>query len=236
MERTVAIIPALNPLTSLIQYVYNLKNINIEKVIVVNDGSEEKYKTVFHELRNIKNCIVLEHDSNKGKGKALKTGFHYIINNFKKVDRILTLGAHGQHTIEDVKLILKYTEVFSDGIILGTRNFQSKEMSIMNTIGNKVASKLFQLLFHKHLLDTQTGLRCIPKKELLWLINVPGDSFDYDTNMLVEAIKRKIPIYEIPINNVHIKKNSIMHYDEIIYPQEILQQMLSTYKKQKYCK
>ncbi|PKC51098.1 hypothetical protein RhiirA1_484557, partial [Rhizophagus irregularis] len=33
--------------------------------------------------------------------------------------------------------------------------------------------------------------------------------------MLVEAIKRKVPIYEIPIGHLQYKKNSIIQYDEI---------------------
>lgn len=233
MERTVVVVPALNPLASLIQYVENLKILDIHKIVIINDGSEEKYKTIFNELREMKNCIVLEHNENKGKGQALKTGFRYILKNLKKIDFILTVGAHGQHKIEDVKRILNNKNIFSDGIILGVRNFHPENIPLESVIGNKVASKLFQILFNRHLLDTQTGLRCIPRKELNWLINVPGNTFDYDTNMLVEAIKRKIPIYEIPISKSYIKKNTIMNYDEIIRPQKILQQMLSTYKKHK---
>lgn len=233
MERTVAIIPALNPLPSLIQYVQELKKLNIEKIIIINDGSEEKYNSIFGELRNIKYCTVLDHKQNKGKGKALKTGFRYILKNSNNFDYILTVGAHGQHEIEDVKRLLNYRKIFSDGIIIGVRNFHSKDMPIINKLGNKVASKLFQILFHKRLLDTQSGLRCIPKKELSWLLKVPGSHFDYDTNMLVKAIKRKVPIYEISIGHIHIKKNTLMHYDEIIYPQELFHQMVSTYKNDK---
>lgn len=233
MERIVAIIPALNPLASLIQYVQNLQTLGIEHIIIINDGSDEKYESIFDELRHIQYCTVLEHKENKGKGKALKTGFQYILKNSNNFDYIVTVGAHGQHKIEDVKRILNYKKIFSDGIILGVRNFHSEEMPIISKIGNKVASKLFQILFHKRLLDTQSGLRCIPKKELSWLLKVPGDHFDYDTNMLVKAIKRKVPIYEISIGHIHIKKNTLMHYDEIMYPQELFQQMVSTYKKQK---
>lgn len=233
MEQTAVIIPALNPLPSLIEYVEKLKKLNVVKVIIVDDGSEVKYEATFNELQNVTNCIVLKHNENKGKGRALKTGFHYVLKKLKNTRDVLTVGAHGQHKIEDVKRILKNRKVFSDGIILGVRNFHSEDLTITKTLGNKVASKLFQVLFHKHLLDTQTGLRCIPKKELSWLMNVPGDSFEYDTNMLVEAINRKVPIYEIPIGPIHIKKNTLMHYDEIINPQEIVQQMLSTYKNHK---
>jgi len=101
----------------------------------------------------------------------------------------------------------------------------------MNTIGQQAASWLFQLLFHRRILDTQTGLRSIPTKELPWLMKVPGNSYDYDINMLVEAIKRKIPIYEIPIGRAKIKKNSIIHYDEIVSTQKIIHQIIANFTK-----
>lgn len=229
--KIVVIIPALNPLNALIGYVKNMLKFNIEKVIIINDGSDEKYQVVFDELRKLDGCIVLTHQKNKGKGRALKTGFQYVITYIKHVNFVITVGAHGQHKLDDVQRILQNAAIFSDGIILGVRSFNSKDMPLTSSIGNRTASILFSLLFHKRLLDTQTGLRCIPKQQLYWCIKVPGESFSYDTNMLVEAIKRNIPIYEIPIGRLKLKKNSIMFYDEIINTHKLLQQMLITYSK-----
>lgn len=231
MVKTVVIIPALNPLNSLIDYVKNIQKFDIEGVIIINDGSDEKYQVVFDELRKLDDCIVLDHEQNKGKGRALKTGFQYVIKNLTHVKSVLTVGAHGQHKLDDVQQILHNATIFSDGIILGVRNFHSKDVPLSSSIGNRAASMLFSLLFHKRLLDTQTGLRYITKQQLYWLVKVPGESFSYDTNMLVEAIKRNIPIYEIPIGHIKLKKNSIMFYDEIANTHKLLQQMLITYSK-----
>ena len=46
MERTVVIIPTLNPLRSLIKFVESLMLLAIDKVIIINDGSDEKYKKI----------------------------------------------------------------------------------------------------------------------------------------------------------------------------------------------
>lgn len=231
MERPIVIIPALNPLPTLINYTKALLELNIYKVIIVNDGSDPKYQYIFQELSMIEHCIVLKHEDNKGKGRALKTGFGYVLKYFPNTNFVLTVGAHGQHTLDDVKLILQNLRVFSNGIILGVRNFRSKDLPLSNAIGHRAASLLFKLLFHRRILDTQTGLRSIPTKELSWLLNVPGDSYDYDINMLVEAINRKTPIYEIPIGRVKIRKNSIIHYDEITNSQKIIQQIIANFTK-----
>ena len=233
MVRTVIIIPALNPINTLIDYVVKLKELNIDQLVIVNDGSDEKYNTIFEKLKSLEWCTVLEHKENLGKGRALKTGFLYVLTQYKNVDVIITVGAHGQHKIEEVGQILRHAELFSDGIILGVRNFHTKDMPLMSTIGNKAATILFKLFFHKRLLDTQTGLRCIPNQVLPWLIKVTGEDFSFDTNMLVEAIRRKIPIYEIPIGHAQVKKNSIMFYDEIINAHKLIQQIFTTYTRSK---
>lgn len=229
MKKTVVIIPALNPLNVLTRYVERLLTLNISRIIVVNDGSDSKYSSIFEQLKKINHCIVLEHKVNKGKGRAVKTGLLYVIHQLQQTDFVITVGAHRQHQIEDVEQLLYSAKVFSDGIILGVRSFKSRDVTFQSTIGNKAVSLLFNLLFRRRLLDTQTGLRCISKQHLSWLVNVPGESFSYDTNMLVEAINRKVPIYEVPIGRLTVKKNTIMYYDEIMNMKRVIQQILKNY-------
>lgn len=231
MVRIAVIIPALNPLPSLIDFVKDLTELNIESILIVNDGSDEKYQSIFLELKKLEKCIIIEHDRNYGKGRALKTGFTYCLNHLKEVKAFLTVGAHGQHIIPDVEQLIHNASLFSDGIILGVRNFHSKKVPLKNVLGNHAASLLFELLYHKKLFDTQTGLRCLPKHALSWLVKVPGESFSYDSNMLAYAVERNVPIYEIPIGPMRLKKNSIIYYDEITNTQIVLQQILASYTK-----
>ena len=53
MKNIAAIIPAYNPQQSLITYVHQLLATTISRVIIVNDGSDQKYADVFEELKNI---------------------------------------------------------------------------------------------------------------------------------------------------------------------------------------
>nr|WP_181418014.1 glycosyltransferase [Ureibacillus chungkukjangi] len=231
--RITVIIPALNPLPSLIGFIKELISLEIESIIIVNDGSDGKYQAIFLELEKLEKCIVIEHDKNLGKGRALKTGFRYILRKLPKVQSVITVGAHGQHQLRDVEQLIHNAHLFSNGIILGVRNFHSNKVSLKTRLGNHATSLLFALLFHKRLLDTQTGLRCIPRKELHWLMKVPGESYSYDSNMLIDAIKRNIPIYEIPIGHMGLKKNSLIHYDEITNTQKLIEQMITIYTKRR---
>lgn len=233
VNKIAIVIPAFNPQQSFIRFVQSLFTLDIAKIIIVNDGSDEKYDSVFKELMKFDCCHVIQHDQNYGKGRALKTAFTYILTRKENYQGILTVGAHGQHSLQDVKLLLTMTKVFSVGIVLGVRNFRSSDSTFKMYWGNWVTSLFFEALFRRKLLDTQTGLRYIAMQELPWLLKVKGDHFDYDTNMLVTALKRKCPIFEVEIGTLRLKKNSIIHYDEIISAREIIKQILSNYLKPK---
>lgn len=236
MGDIIVLIPALNPLQSLLLLVEQLRSTTVRKILIINDGSDEKYASIFEELKQQPHCIVIEHERNMGKGRALKTGSEYIIKHGKKIEGLLIVGAHGQHTFEDVKLMLESAKLFSDGIVLGVRQFRTREIPVLSFLGNRAASMLFEVLFHHRLLDIQSGLRYIPKRELFWVHKVDGEQTDFDINMLVQAIQRAVPIYEIPIGEARVRKNSIIHYDELIGAKEMVQQVWKTFLTSKSTK
>lgn len=107
-----------------------------------------------------------------GRVAHLRPPLHIYENNKPGAMVSLTVGAHGQHTLQDVKLVLTMTKVFSEGIVLGVRNFHSADSTFLSYWGNRATSLFFELLYHKKLMDTQTGLRYISINELPWLIKV----------------------------------------------------------------
>lgn len=224
MNQVIVMIPALNPLPALLHFVRKLQALPIAHIIVINDGSDEKYKGLFEQLQQ-EGCEVLTHDGNLGKGRALKTGMEYILKSRLQSKGVITVGAHGQHSVLDVEQVLSSTKIFSDGIILGIRDFKDSDYPFISKLQNRAYSMMFELLIRKRLLDIQTGLRYIPREHLSWLCKVKGESYHYDTNMLIEAIRRKVPLYEVPIGHAKLRKNSIIYYDEVLDPTEIFQQL-----------
>ncbi|MER2029734.1 MAG: glycosyltransferase [Solibacillus sp.] len=228
MEQVIVMIPALNPLPVLLQFVRKMRALPIANIIVINDGSDEKYNGLFEQLQQ-EGCEVLTHDKNLGKGRALKTGMEHILKFRMQTKGIITVGAHGQHSVLDVEQVLSSTKIFSDGIILGIRDFKDSDYPFISKLQNRAYSMMFELLIRKRLLDIQTGLRYIPRGNLPWLCKVKGESYHYDTNMLIEAIRRKVPVYEVPIGHAKLRKNSIIYYDEVLNPTKIFQQLWSNF-------
>lgn len=231
MDKVIIIIPTYNPLQLFVQFVENLLALQPEKIVIVNDGSDLRYASIFGELAQFRGIHIISYEHNMGKGYAIKAALQYIVTSEKNYSGVLTTGADNQHKISDIEKIIETKDLFSDGVIIGVREFRNDELPFMNFLGNRAASMLFELLFHKRLLDIQSGLRYIPKQDVPWVKKVPGQRYNFDTNMLIEAIHRKVPIYEVPIGEARMRKNSFTYYDEILNTKLILKQIWHSYRK-----
>ena len=77
----VVLIPSLNPNKEFIDYAKELTKDKLVHLIVINDGSRDELNYIYDEIAKCKNTVVLKHAVNLGKGRGLKTGFNYYINN-----------------------------------------------------------------------------------------------------------------------------------------------------------
>ena len=201
----VPIIPALNPNNKLINLVNELRKY-YKKIIIVNDGSESDKE--FLKLKEYKECIILTHDENYGKGKALKTAFKYYLDNLSKdYLGVICLDSDGQHLVSDA---LKMSELLEkeNKFILGTRLFNTKSTPLRNKLGNRITSRVFKWLYKVYIKDTQTGLRAIPNRLIKKLIEVEGSRFEYELNVLINLVKMHEEIVEYDIKTVYLKNSN----------------------------
>ena len=207
-ENIAVIIPAYNPNEKLIKVVDEISNKITNKIIVINDGSSSK--KVFRKVK--KNCIILENEINKGKGYSLKKGLIWLLEHENKIIGIITVDADGQHATEDINNIAKKLEENSNKdkhkIILGVRDFSQRNVPLKNKLGNKITVKIFRKKTGVEIKDTQTGLRGIPMKNVKEFINIKGNRYEYEQNMLIYVIQKGIPFEEIYINTIYNKSKS----------------------------
>lgn len=217
------IIPSLEPDNKLLQLLESLQA-NLQKqenpkiqanILIVDDGSGVEYFRIFEQAQKQYGCELLRHAVNLGKGRALKTAFNYFLNNFSDFHGVVTVDSDGQHTSKD---IIRCIKELSDGnsLILGCRDFNSKNVPFKSLIGNKITRKIFGFLCGIKVSDTQTGLRAIPTELVRTMISIPGERFEYEMNMLAECGNRKIKISEVPIDTIYSQNNKGTHFNPIL--------------------
>ena len=198
----IPVIPSLNPDARLIKLIKELIEEKFKKIIIVDDGSEDK--TIFNKLKENKEVIVLTHDENKGKGAALKTAFTFYKDNLiEEYKGLVCLDSDGQHLVSDAIKVGKIM-VNNNKYVLGTRLFNTKETPLRNKTGNRITSKVFYRFFGVYLKDTQTGLRAIPNRLIDLMINVDGERFEYEMNVLIDLVRNGEKILEEDIKTVYL--------------------------------
>lgn len=212
------VIPSLHPDEKLLNLVHELRiHFGAEQMIViVDDGSQAAYASYFRESEEKYQCKVLTHAVNLGKGRALKTAFNYLLNLDLEIKGVVTIDSDGQHALKDIEQCMKTLVEKQDRIVFGCRSFEQSNVPAKNKFGNKLTRRLLRLLTGIQLSDTQTGLRAIPKQYLQLLLNVPGERFEYEMNMILAFKDHNINITEVPIQTIYIDENKSSHFNPIV--------------------
>ena len=217
MTKTVPIvIPSYEPDERLISLLKDLKAAGIGPVIIVNDGSGTEYDEIFEQaekLIEVSGGKYISYRPNKGKGRALKTAFSYIAENYPDALGCVTADSDGQHTPGCIASIIDALRKETDHLILGVRSFDGEDIPWKSRFGNNLTVKVFSYVSGVKVSDTQTGLRGIPFDFMKDMIDCKGERFEYETQMLLECAGR-IKITEVPIKTVYdSKENHQTHFD-----------------------
>ena len=207
------VLPSLDPDSKFTGVVNGLIDSGFKRIVIVDDGSDEAHQQPFAEADKHDECHVIHHGVNKGKGRALKTAFSYILENFPDVNGAVTIDGDGQHLTEDIIRCCEVMLENGDKVVLGCRDFDAPGVPPRSVAGNKSTSRLFKILFGIKLSDTQTGLRAIPAQYLEAFTRIKGERFEYETNMLLQMHSMKIGFIEQPIATVYDSEDYSSHYN-----------------------
>lgn len=210
-----AVIPFFNEAGKIDKVITKTLNY-VDFVVCVDDGSNDNYmNSVFDNSK----VILLKHEKNLGKGKALNTG----INKAKErnPDFVICLDGDLQH---DPDMIPKFISQINLGdIIIGRRDFSSKSMPFSRKLSNFFSSKILSILTGQKILDSQSGYRLINIK-LFDNIVIESFGFEAETEILLKAAYNGFNMGFISIPTIYTKNddskikniNSVLGFIRII--------------------
>jgi glycosyltransferase involved in cell wall biosynthesis len=226
--RIAVLIPAYKPSDDLKPLTDSLRAEGFP-VVVVNDGSGQEYDATFAQLSG--DVTLLAHTVNHGKGRALKTGLEYIKKYLPGCAAVVTADADGQHRLEDILKVSADVHRGESALILGSRRFEG-DVPLKSRFGNTLTRYVFAAATGRRLYDTQTGLRAFAADLIPRLLDVPGERYEYELNVLLWAAKSRVSMREITIRTVYVDNNASSHFrpvrDSIIIYGNILKFTLSS--------
>jgi glycosyltransferase involved in cell wall biosynthesis len=206
----IALAPVYQPGQRLLSFVTDLRDAAPGiRVVVVDDGSGPSCAPVLDAARDV-GCTLLRHDTNRGKGVALKTGFRHVAQ-VHPGHPVVCADADGQHSVADVLRVADQVQV-TDRMVLGVRKFEGA-VPLRSRFGNTLTRLLFRAATGRTVQDTQTGLRAYPAALLDWLQSVPGERFEYEMNILLHAARAGHPIDQTVIATTYGRDAAPSHFD-----------------------
>jgi glycosyltransferase involved in cell wall biosynthesis len=187
-QRVSIIIPALNEEPSIEQVVRGLvTRFPDSEVIVVNDGSTDKTEM----LASQAGARVINHDSPRGYGSALRSGILASTRDF-----VLFCDADGQHRIEDVARVM--AECTNCTMAVGARTTAS-HAPIKRRPGKFIIQHWANLLARQQIPDINSGLRIIEKCVLLKCLHLMPSGFSFSTTSTFALLKGNYAVKWVPI-------------------------------------
>ena len=172
------IIPALNEEQSIEHVVRGLvTSFPSSEIIVVNDGSTDKTEM----LANQAGALVINHDSRRGYGAALRSGVLASTRDF-----VLFCDADGQHRIEDVARVM--AECSNCSMVVGARTTNS-HVPINRRPGKFIIQHWANILANQKIPDINSGLRIIEKCVLLKCLHLMPTGFSFSATSTFALMK-----------------------------------------------
>ena len=211
-SRVIVLIPAYKPDDRLTELVRELKEKNLD-VLLVDDGGGKTFAKIFEDCRAL-GAEVAVHAVNQGKGRALKTGINAALLLFPDLTGIVTADADGQHTPKDILRLIEAMDQHENTLVLGSREFTGN-VPFKSLWGNRITRAVYALASGVKVGDTQTGLRGLPRCALEEMIRIDGERYEYEMNVLLKIRDMHLKVFEVPIETIYINDNAGSHFNPV---------------------
>lgn len=175
------------------------------ELIVVDDGSIDN---TLEEL-DLKICRILQHNINKGKGYALKTGIEASTG-----DIIGFIDGDAQDDPRELLVLIQEIEKGAD-LVIGSRfasdtkvvaggrrvkpRYSKNAVLPVNEMGNRILTKLVNWIFGGRFTDVNASLR-LYRADKLKRMRIESKRYEVEIEMAIRSIRMNFKIVEVPIH------------------------------------
>ncbi|KAL0213678.1 hypothetical protein P9112_005862 [Eukaryota sp. TZLM1-RC] len=231
------IIPAYNEekrlpdtLVNTYKYFASIPNFNFE-IIIVSDGSTDDTMNFVHTFSSTHPSVrYVQLGRNKGKGFAVKTGFHFAAG-----EMVLFMDADGATDLKSFKKLnvhlsrLLHSDLSSPAVIFGSRAHLVEESMVRRSLLRTLLMKAFHLVVWSvvgsKIKDTQCGFKLFSRSASQ--IIIPGlhiNRWAFDVEILYRALKLGVDVEEVAVDweekegsKLNIASDSLQMLRDLVY-------------------
>lgn len=199
----IIVIPVYNGRDSLLKLISHIELVTKYPILIVDDGSTDGLsEKLLH--RN----AYLRHETNRGKGAALKTGLDHA--RILGYSHALTLDGDGQHDPELLEVFAAHARRHPDALLVGKRDLVNHTMPCHRKLSNNITSMILSLRTARRIRDSQVGYRCYPLNDRrVW--DSVEDGFQFESAVFFNIAKLHLELIWLPIPVIYGSEVSHMN-------------------------
>lgn len=193
------IIPIYNEKNTILEILKKIDAVDLsdiffkKEIILVDDGSVDGTRDILKKLEN--KYKVVYHPKNRGKGAAIKTGLNYVLGEY-----VIIQDADLEYDPKDYRKLLEIALKNDAQVVYGSRrlNPKNKYSHLSFYLGGNLLNWLASILYGIKITDESTCYKLF-KTETIKAIPLKCERFEFCPEITAKVAKRKIKIYEAPI-------------------------------------
>ncbi len=201
------IIPVFNEEKTISKVLDRVSEVRIKgtekEIIVVDDGSSDKTASkikTYLSNKNKKTFKFIQHEKNKGKGSAVRTGIDAASG-----DYLIIQDADLEYDVDDIPRLFSNIQGKLD-VVYGTRlnrlprlgDEERRFQFLAHYFGNRFLSLVTSVLYGQWITDMETCYKIFPRASVKNM-NLVSRRFDFEPEITAKLLKRRLKIKEIPI-------------------------------------
>lgn len=195
------VIPVYNEAATISAIVAQVRSVDVgmeKEILLVDDFSRDGTRDVLSRMGSEHADLkILCHETNRGKGAALRTGFAAATG-----DIVLIQDADLEYDPQEYPRLLQPILDRHADVVFGSRFLGGGAHRVVyywHYLGNKLLTTLSNMTTNLNLTDMEVCYKVF-KREVIQSIPLKEDRFGFEVEITAKVARRKLKIYEVPIS------------------------------------
>ncbi len=192
------VIPVYNELNTLEEIIRRVEAVDLFKeIIAVDDCSTDGSVEILEQMQQQGRLVLCKHESNQGKGAALKTGFTRATG-----ELVVVQDADLEYDPTDYHRLMQPIVRGDADVVIGSRFIGGESHRVLyfwHSVGNAIITTASNMFTNLNLTDIECCYK-IFRREVIQSIDIEEKRFGFEPEIVAKVARKGCRIYEVGVS------------------------------------